>query len=133
MNTEIENIFNNYPEIAKSKLIKLRELIYTVAQEQNLGAVEESLKWGEPSYNTINGSPIRVGSKGSSCYLFFHCQSKLVSTFRELYSHTLTFEGNRAIVLNSEKPLPEYPVKACIKLALTYHKVKRLPLLGASL
>ncbi|EGI73752.1 hypothetical protein PL71_07440 [Pseudoalteromonas distincta] len=133
MNTEIENIFNNYPEIVKSKLIKLRELIYTVAQEQNLGAVEESLKWGEPSYNTINGSPIRVGFKGSSCYLFFHCQSKLVSTFRELYSHTLTFEGNRAIVLNSEKPLPEHPVKECIKLALTYHKVKRLPLLGASL
>jgi len=133
MNTEIEKIFNNYPEIAKSKLIKLRVLIYTVAQEQNLGAVEESLKWGEPSYNTINGSSIRVGFKGSSCYLFFHCQSKLVSTFRELYSHTLTFEGNRAIVLNSEKPLPEHPVKECIKLALTYHKVKRLPLLGASL
>ena len=133
MNTDIKNIFNNHPEAAKSTLIQLRELIYTVAQEQNLGAVEESLKWGEPSYNTINGSPIRVGFKGSSCYLFFHCQSKLVSTFRELYSHTLTFEGNRAIVLNSEKPLPEHPVKECIKLALTYHKVKRLPLLGASL
>ncbi|GAA59686.1 hypothetical protein P20652_1550 [Pseudoalteromonas sp. BSi20652] len=50
-----------------------------------------------------------------------------------MHSHTLTFEGNRAIVLNSEKPLPEHPVKECIKLALTYHKVKRLPLLGASL
>ena len=115
----------------KVQLIKLRELIYTVAQEQNLGAVEESLKWGEPSYSVINGSPIRIGFKGASCYLFFHCQSKLVSTFRELYSHNLTFEGNRAIVLNSEKPLPEYPLKACIKLALTYHSVKRLPLLGA--
>ena len=131
MNKDVENIFNNYPEFIKSKLIKLRELIYIVAQEQNLGAVEESLKWGEPSYSVINGSPIRIGFKGSSCYLFFHCQSKLVSTFREFYSHNLTFEGNRAIVLNSEKPLPEYPLKACIKLALTYHSVKRLPLLGA--
>ena len=131
MNKDVENIFNNYPEFIKSKLIKLRELIYIVAQEQNLGAVEESLKWGEPSYSVINGSPIRIGFKGSSCYLFFHCQSKLVSTFRELYSHNLTFEGNRAIVLNSEKPLPEHPLKACIKLALTYHSVKRLPLLGA--
>jgi len=130
MNTEIENIFNNHPEAAKSTLIQLRELIYTVAQEPNLGAVEESLKWGEPSYSVINGSPIRIGFKGSSCYLFFHCQSKLVSTFRELYSHNLTFEGNKAIVLNSEKPLPEHPLKACIKLALTYHKVKHYPLLG---
>ena len=130
MNKGVENIFNNYPEFIKSKLIKLRELIYIVAQEQNLGAVEESLKWGEPSYSVINGSPIRIGFKGSSCYLFFHCQSKLVSTFRELYSHNLTFEGNRAIVLNSEKPLPEHPLKACIKLALTYHKVKHYPLLG---
>ncbi|WP_024610266.1 DUF1801 domain-containing protein [Pseudoalteromonas sp. TB64] len=131
MNTDVESVFNNYSEVIKSTLIKLRELIYIVAKEQNLGAVEESIKWGEPSYNTINGSPIRVGFKGSSCYLFFHCQSKLVSTFRELYSHNLTFEGNRAIVLNSEKPLPEYPLKACIKLALTYHSVKHLPLLGA--
>ncbi|WP_166420616.1 DUF1801 domain-containing protein [Pseudoalteromonas sp. Z1A8] len=131
MNTDIKNIFNNHPEAAKSTLIQLRELIYTVAQEQNLGVVEESIKWGEPSYSTINGSSIRIGFKGASCYLFFHCQSKLVSTFRELYSHNLTFEGNRAIVLNSEKPLPEHPVKECIKLALTYHSVKHLPLLGA--
>ncbi|MEL0655997.1 hypothetical protein V6257_13255 [Pseudoalteromonas issachenkonii] len=45
MNTEIENIFNNHPEAAKSTLIQLRELIYTVAQEQNLGAVEESYQF----------------------------------------------------------------------------------------
>ncbi len=45
MNTEIEKIFNNYPEIAKSKLIKLRELIYTVAKVQNLGSVEESYQF----------------------------------------------------------------------------------------
>ena len=131
MNTDVEGIFNNYPEVIKDKLIKLRELIYIVAQEQNLGVVEESLKWGEPSYNTINGSPMRIGFKGTSCYLFFHCQTKLVSTFRELYSYNLTFEGNRAIVLHSEKPLPKYPLKASIKLALTYHSIKHLPLLGA--
>lgn len=71
MNTDIKNIFNNYPEIAKSKLIKLRELIYTVAQEQNLGAVEESLKWGEPSYNTINGSPFAWALRAPRIICFF--------------------------------------------------------------
>ncbi|MEL0641940.1 DUF1801 domain-containing protein [Pseudoalteromonas aliena] len=130
MDVGVDNIFSSYPEVAKSKLMRLRELIYIIAQEQNLGGVEESLKWGEPSYNVISGSPIRLGFKGSSCYLFFHCQTKLVSTFRELHSQSLAFEGNRAIILNSKKSLPEYPIKECIKLALTYHNVKRLPLLG---
>lgn len=65
MNTDVESVFNNYPEVIKSTLIKLRELIYVVAKEQNLGAVEESVKWGEPSYSTINGSSIRIGFKGA--------------------------------------------------------------------
>jgi hypothetical protein len=59
-----------------------------------------------------------------------------VDTFRELYSHVLEFQGNRAIVLNvdlsqAEQATVNTAVKHCIQLALTYQKVKHLPLLGA--
>jgi hypothetical protein len=64
-------------------------------------------------------------------YLFFHCQTKLVDTFRELYSDTLVFEGNRAIILNLKALFPEPQLKHSITLALTYRNIKHLPLLSA--
>jgi hypothetical protein len=64
-------------------------------------------------------------------FLFFHCQTKLVDTFRELYSDTLEFEGNRAIVLYVDKKLPERVIRHCIEMAMNYKKITHLPLLGA--
>lgn len=49
----------------------------------------------------------------------------------ELYPDTFEFEGNRAIVLRETTELPVAPLKHCISLALTYHRRKKLPLLGA--
>jgi hypothetical protein len=64
-------------------------------------------------------------------FLFFHCQTKLVDTFRELYSETLAFEGNRAIVLQVNKKLPKKVVRNCMEMAMNYKKIRNLPLLGA--
>ena len=126
--------FNAYPENAKSRLLELRSLIMLLASELDLGTVEESLKWGEPSYSVKSGSPVRIDWKlqyPNNYYMFFNCQTKLIDTFRELYSDVLAFQGNRAVVLKLSEPLPEKTVRHCIELALTYHRIKHLPLLGA--
>ena len=97
--------------------------------------MEETLKRGEPSYVTKTGSTIRLGWKASrpdECKLLFHCGTKLVDTFKELYHDTFNFEGNRAIVLHETADLPIAPLKHCISIALTYHRRKKLPLLGAT-
>lgn len=133
MDKAVQNRFGKYPEDARVKLEKLRSLILNVATELNLGEVEESLKWGEPSYSVKSGSPIRIDWKlksPSNYYLFFNCQTKLVDTFRELYSEVLEFQGNRAIVLHLHNPMPEPVIRHCIELALTYQQRKQLPLLG---
>ncbi len=133
MDKAVQNRFGEYPEDARVKLGKLRSLILNVATELNLGEVEESLKWGEPSYGVKSGSPIRIDWKlksPSNYYLFFNCQTKLVDTFRELYSEVLEFQGNRAIVLHLHNPMPEPVIRHCIELALTYQQRKQLPLLG---
>ena len=57
--------------------------------------------------------------------LYFHCQTDLVETFRELYPSELTYGGNRSIVLNAEDELPEQALRHCVALALTYHLNKR--------
>jgi hypothetical protein len=138
-NKGIQHKFDQYPETVKPSLNALRQLIYSLVYELDLGTIEESLKWGEPSFKVKTGSPIRIDWKSAtpdSYYIFFNCQTKLVDTFRELYSDVLEFQGNRAIVLNvglsqAEQGTVKTAIKHCIQLALTYQKVKHLPLLGA--
>jgi hypothetical protein len=133
-NPEVELVFNNYPETVRKKLLNLRRLIIETASEiEGLINLEETLKWGEPSYLTKNGSTIRIDwkeSKPGQYAIYFKCTSKLVPTFKMLYNDIFKFEGNRAIIFQMNDKLPEAELKKCIKAALTYHQVKNLPMLG---
>ncbi|MCG9599190.1 DUF1801 domain-containing protein [Vibrio sp. Isolate25] len=134
MNKVVKARFDEYPENVRLRLEELRNLVFQIASELELGEINESLKWGEPSYSVKTGSPLRMDWKLKSpnnYYLFFNCQTKLVDTFRELYGAVLEFQGNRAIVLSLSKPLPETAIKSCLELALTYQQRKNFPLLGA--
>lgn len=132
---KVLEFFNACPPEIQKRLKQLRELIFSVGNGIDpIGTVEETLKWGEPSYATISGSPIRLGWKSKDPQrfaMYFHCQTKLVSTFRILYPDTFSFEGNRAIVFRVEEPFPEKELTGCIELAHSYHRRKNLPLLGA--
>lgn len=115
--------------------MSIRRLIFTVANRlDGLQSIQESLKWGEPSYTTITGSAVRLAWNASAAdtyALCFHCRTTLVATFRKLYGKALVFEGNRAIVFRKDEKVPIEKLEKCIELALTYHQRKRLPLLGA--
>ncbi|MFK7954336.1 MAG: DUF1801 domain-containing protein, partial [Ekhidna sp.] len=94
----------------------------------------ETTKWGEPSYVCKNGSTIRMDwkEKNPEKYgLYFICSTELVSTFKIILGDELDFEGNRAVMLDLCEPIPEKALQKCISLALNYHKIKHLPLLGA--
>ena len=133
-NNTVQPKFDTYPTSVKLKLLELRSLILDVIERNNLGDFEETLKWGEPSYLVKGGSTVRIDWKPKAkdkYFIFFNCKTKLVDTFRELYSDVLTFEGNRAIVLNLGEPLPIDVLRHCIELSLRYKSVKHLPLLGA--
>lgn len=134
MDEAMKKHFSGYPNSVRERLVQLRKLIFKVALKCELGEVEESLKWGEPSYSVKTGSPIRVDWKPRSpshYYVFFNCNTKLVDTFRELYGDTLVFQGNRAVVMSLSEPIPEDVIEKCFELALTYKLRKHLPLLGA--
>ncbi|MDF4952129.1 DUF1801 domain-containing protein, partial [Vibrio parahaemolyticus] len=129
MNKVVKERFDEYPENARIRLEELRNLVFQIASDLELGEVDETLEWGEPSYSVKTGSPLRIDWKLKSpnnYYLFFNCQTKLVDTFRELYSDSLEFQGNRAIILSLSAPLPEASIKTCLELALTYQKRKNL-------
>ncbi|GHA16153.1 hypothetical protein GCM10008090_27440 [Arenicella chitinivorans] len=131
----VADVFSSYPESAALKLLALRHLLLQTADSVvGLDNVTETLKWGEPSYLCPTGSTVRMDWKPKSpehYALYFHCQTTLVETFRELYRDELEFDGKRAILFHLKAQLPTTAVAHCIELALSYHHRKRLPLLGA--
>ncbi|MEM9529096.1 MAG: DUF1801 domain-containing protein [Bacteroidota bacterium] len=130
----VNPVFQNYPAEIKSKMEFLRSLVLETAEEtETVKGLEETLKWGEPSYLTKYGSTIRMDWKEKNpeqyC-LYFKCTSKLVPTFREVYGDLFTYENNRALIFAQDADLPVEELKECIRMGLEYHKLKHLPLLG---
>ncbi|WP_217362272.1 DUF1801 domain-containing protein [Cohnella herbarum] len=133
-NTKVAAVFDHYPEHIQKKLLFLRQLILdTAAETTGIDTVEETLKWGEPSYIAKRGSTIRIDWKKSTPHryaMYFNCNTKLVDTFKELYREKFNYEGNRAIVFDENEEIPVDELKQCILLSLTYHTRKHLPMLG---
>jgi len=129
-NATVDAVFDAYPTPVKTKLTALRRLIFDAARStKGVGRLEEALKWGQPSYLTAetgSGSTIRIDrvKQANQVAVFFHCQTDLVDTFRELYPK-LSYSGNRAILLDADKKLPEAELRHCVGLALTYHLRKK--------
>ncbi|HEY4987536.1 MAG TPA: DUF1801 domain-containing protein [Bradyrhizobium sp.] len=128
----VDAVFNRYPEPIQAILLRLRRLIFDTANNTaGVGALQETLKWGQPSYlttETKSGSTIRIDQVKSATdryAIYFHCQTDLVETFRQLYPRELNCVGNRCIVLNVADEIPEPALRHCVALALTYHLNKR--------
>ncbi len=95
LNSEVEAVFDSFHEPIKLKLLFLRRLIYeTAVSIEGIGAIEETLKWGEPSYLTPQsklGSTIRLGwkaAKPKQYTILFKCTANLVPAFKEKFPQT---------------------------------------------
>lgn len=133
INPEVAPVFDTYPRKIRMKLLFLRQLIFdTAASIENIGVIEETLKWGEPSYLTPkskSGSTIRIAWKEShkeQYSIFFKCTANLVPAFRDRFPQLFSFGGNRSIDFNINDDVPVKELKQCIALALTYHRNKKL-------
>ena len=131
----VKPVFQNYPKEIYPKMMYLRKLVLEVAEEiEGLDKLEETLKWGEPSYLAKKGSTLRMdwkASKPDQYAMYFKCTSKLVLTFKEVYKDTFNYEKNRAIVFRINDEIPVEALKNCIAMTLAYHSLKHLPLLGS--
>jgi len=134
INPKVEEVFNGYPLVVRNKIEHLRHLILETAKEiDSIESIEETLKWGEPSYLVKKGSTIRIDwkkKKPNQYAMYFKCTSKLVETFKIVFKDQFVFENNRAIIFQLNDIIAEAELKKCIEVGLKYHKVKHLPLLG---
>lgn len=133
-NPLLEEKFAAYPPEIMPKIQRLRDLVLEVAAEkENIDHIEETLKWGEPSFLAKKGSTIRMDwkeKKPDQYAMYFKCTSKLVPTFKEVFGDTFNYETTRAIVFALDEDIPEMELKVCIGLALEYHRLKGLPRMG---
>jgi hypothetical protein len=127
----VRAVFGKYPKTIRSRLMGLRQLIFaTAAETDGVGKIEETLKWGQPSYLTKNsgsGTTIRIDAlknEPGKYAMFVHCQTDLVAQFRELYPRTFQYEGNRSLVFDVERKVPKPALRHFIALALTYRRRK---------
>lgn len=125
---DVAAIFQRYPAPARKKLLAVRDLIFATAKRiEGVGAIEETLKWGEPAYLTTatkSGTTIRLAYKDAEpdrYRMLVHCQTSLVEAYRTLHPE-LAYEGTRAIVLDVDEDVPRDALAHCIEMALTYHR-----------
>lgn len=130
---EVAAVYASYPAATRNELFVLRQLILDTADAiEGVGAIEETLRWGQPSFltsETGSGSTIRIAATPSvpthDYAMFFHCRTNLVGTFEHLFGEAFTYERNRALLFRVGEGLPEDELRECIAMALTYHRPKR--------
>ena len=126
MSPEIAQVFDSYPPGARQGLMILRQLIFEVAEgRDDIGVVEESLRWGQPAYLTAQtraGSTIRLGVPRSGGFaLFVHCRTSLIADFRPVAPPHMRFEGSRAVLFDTAEQIDRAALRWLIARALTWH------------
>ena len=90
-NAEVAEVFNKYPKHMRQKVMLLRQLVLDTASEtEGISTLEETLKWGEPSYVTKSGSTMRISWKESKPDQYALC-------FNSLLSHKLVIPAQAGI------------------------------------
>ena len=55
---DVASTFESYPDKLRDKLLELRQLIFETALVLDIYDLEETLKWGKPSYHKIKHLPL---------------------------------------------------------------------------
>jgi hypothetical protein len=95
-NPQVELVFEAYPDHVRRQMLNVRALVIRTAKEtEGITSLEETLRWGEPSYLTNIGSTLRMDWKPKSpdqYALYFKCTSRLVETFRLFFNWMINFQ-----------------------------------------
>lgn len=121
----VNSAFEAFPDEVRPILGRLREIILEVAAtSKGVGEIEETIKWDQPLYltkRTKSGTAIRLGvTKSGKPALSTHCQTTVVSDFQSHFPNDLTYEGNRAFIVE-DLDAAETLLKQFISSAMTYH------------
>lgn len=129
--TALNNVIATWSAPATAMAQACRAVFLDVAQEADVGPLEESLKWGQPAWRPTKprmGSTLRMdwdaGAPGQLA-LFVDCKTDLAARMRDLYPDLPGNDGQRRIVIDLDAPLPEQAVAHLAEMTFGYHRAKR--------
>ena len=125
-NPDVKAVFDGLPGGMRDTAMTLRDLIFDVAQDSpQVGRVEETLRWGQPSYltpDTKSGSTLRIGlAKSGGVAIFAHCATDIISTYAATFAGSDQIEGNRAVIFKDRPDIVPDRIRLLIFHGLTYH------------
>lgn len=123
---KVKAAYDAFPAGAREMTLTLRDLIFSVASDNpQVGEIEETLKWGQPSYltpQTKSGSTLRIGvPKQGGAALFAHCATDIISTYASTFPGSDRIEGNRAVIFTTADDIVPMRLRLLIYHGLTYH------------
>lgn len=132
MPQDVQAAFDAFPPEVRHRLAEVRAMIFAVAAEDSrIGAITETLKWGEPAYlteQTRSGSTIRLGwprREPNRAAIYFICRTTLVDEFRERFGDAFHYEGMRAVLLPVDGDIAPAALEMMLSRTLTYHLRQR--------
>lgn len=123
----------SWSDPAQQALWACRTLFHEIADENNLGTLDETLKWGQPSWRPSRprtGSTLRISwSEGApdELALFVDCKTDLAERMRETYPDLPRNDGSRALAISLRKPLPEQALAHLAEMTFSYHLKRSAP------
>lgn len=122
---------SGWSDTAQAAAWTCRTLFHRIAQERNLGTLEESLKWGQPAWRPARprtGSTLRMDwhtETPERLDLFVDCKTDLAARMADLYPDLPFNDGRRHLAIDLVWPLPEQALAHLAELTFTYHIARR--------
>lgn len=101
-------------------LAHLRARISACADANGI-VLEETVKWGQPSFKALNGTPVRIGTPKSGGFgLFVSCSSTVIADYAATFEGR--FDGNRGVLFESVAEAESQPLEMLLMRAFRYHE-----------
>ena len=127
---DLLNTFALWPDAAQSRAFDIRTLCWRVAEAADIGALSESLKWGQPAWRPLRsrtGSTLRLSWDANAPQrldLFVDCKTDLAARVIDRFPAIFGSDGRRRLTLPTDGPLPEDALWFLAEQTLTYHRTK---------
>ena len=123
---KVQSAYDAFDDAQRDIALMLRDLIFAVAADTpQAGVVEETLKWGQPSYltpRTKSGSTLRIGTtKAGDTGIYAHCGTTIISDYVATFPGDDRIDGNRGVLFASKDEINTDRLRHLIRHALTYH------------
>jgi hypothetical protein len=120
-------LIETWSDPAQSALLSCRSLFHTIATRVDIGPLDETLKWGQPSWRPIKprtGSTLRLNWSPKSpteLAIFVDCKTDLAARMQTLYPHLPANDGGRRMAIDLNSPLPETALSHLAEMTFSYH------------